>query len=226
MKSNLSPSIMCADSNELDSVIHLIEKMNIDYLHIDFMDGKFVPNKMFSAQSVNNFSQMINNTKRDIHIMAYEPSQYFRTMGIKKGDMVSVHYEACSDVTKTLLDIKKLGASACLAINPDTKVTVIKKYLYLIDAVLIMTVVPGFAGQALAPKSFERIKQAKKIINDSTYPDIKIEVDGNVSWVNSLKMKEAGADIFVAGSSSVFDKKNSVENNMLLFRQQLNDFMM
>lgn len=223
LKSNLSLSVMCADKNELEAVIDTVEKMNIEYLHLDFMDGKFVPNEVFSADTIKGFSQRIKNTRRDIHIMAFEPQQYFNAMDIHKGDMVSVHYEACSDVKATLDDIKNRGAYACLAINPKTDVCVIKRFLPFITAVLIMTVEPGFAGQPLAENSFERIRQARYIVNSSEYKDVKIEVDGNVSWKNSVKMKEAGADIFVAGSSSVFDNKNSVEKNITLFLNRLGE---
>ena len=158
----------------------------------------------------------MKNIRRDIHIMAFEPQKYFDNMEISAGDMVSVHYEACEDVHSVLAEIRSRGASPCLAISPDTPVGVVKDFMSEVEAFLLMTVYPGFAGQPLAPKSMERLAELKSIVSASG-KDIKIEVDGNVSWDHCVEMRENGADIFVAGSSSVYGQKYPLEEAVKVF---------
>ncbi len=218
MKNSISLSVMCADLMNLKSEISVFEEMNVEYLHIDFMDGKFVPNITFGTDMIREFKGSINKMRRDIHIMAFKPAQYFEKMKIGKGDMVSVHYEACDDVKSTLEEIRNLGASPCIAISPDTDVEVVLQYADLIDSVLVMTVYPGFAGQPLAPNSFERISKVREMLNENGKENIEIQVDGNVSWENAVKMKKSGANNFVAGSSSIFEKNGYIKNNITKFR--------
>ena len=205
MRGLLSPSVMCADLLHLADEIEKLDKLGVEYLHIDFMDNKFVPNITFDTNMVRNFKKPMKNIKRDIHIMAFEPQQYFDAMEIGEGDMVSVHFEACKDSHAVLKDIKSRGANPCIAISPDTPVETVNDYLDEVYAVLLMTVYPGFAGQPMAPKSMERLSKLRKIIDESG-KDIKIEVDGHVSWDHCGEMRKKGADIFVAGSSSVYGK--------------------
>ena len=205
MRGLLSPSVMCADLLHLADEIEKLDKLGVEYLHIDFMDNKFVPNITFDTNMVRSFKKPMKNIKRDIHIMAFEPQQYFDAMEIGEGDMVSVHFEACEDAHAVLKDIKDRGADPCIAISPDTPVETVKDYLDEVYAVLLMTVYPGFAGQPMAPKSMERLAELRKIVDESG-KDVKIEVDGHVSWDHCGEMREKGADIFVAGSSSVYGK--------------------
>ena len=143
--------------------------------------------------------------KRDIHIMAYAPQQYFERMDIGEGDIVSVHYEACDDLHDVLAEIRARGAKAFIAISPDTSVEVIYEYIAEIDGILVMTVYPGFAGQPIVEGSFEKIKAVRELI-DKSGRELILEVDGHVSWDLCGKMRENGADLFVAGSSSVYQK--------------------
>ncbi len=205
MRGMLSPSVMCADLLNLSDEIKKLDKLGVEYLHIDFMDNKFVPNITFDTNMVKSFKKPMKNIKRDIHIMAYKPEQFFDKMEIGEGDMVSVHYEACEDSHKVLETIKSKGAKPCLAISPDTPVETVKEYLSEVYAILLMTVYPGFAGQPMAPKSMERLSKLKDII-DASGKDVLIEVDGHVSWDHCGEMRQNGADIFVAGSSSVYGK--------------------
>lgn len=205
MRGMLSPSVMCADLLNLSDEIVKLDKLGVEFLHIDFMDNKFVPNITFDTNMIKSFKKPMKNIRRDIHIMAYEPEQYFDKMEIGKGDMVSVHYEACEDAGKVLEDIRLRGADACLAISPDTPVETVENYLDEVYAVLLMTVYPGFAGQPMAPKSMERLSRLKEIVKNSG-KDVLIEVDGHVSWDHCGEMRQKGADIFVAGSSSVYGK--------------------
>ncbi|MCH5304826.1 MAG: ribulose-phosphate 3-epimerase, partial [Ruminococcus sp.] len=200
MRGLLSPSVMCADLLHLADEIKKLDELGVEYLHIDFMDNKFVPNITFDTNIIKSFKKPMKNIKRDIHIMAFEPQQYFDKMEIGEGDMVSVHFEACENPHDVLADIKARDAKPCLAISPDTPVDTVLEFLDEVYAILLMTVYPGFAGQPMAPKSMERLEQLKDIIKKSG-KDVLIEVDGNVSWVHCGEMREKGADIFVAGSS-------------------------
>lgn len=216
MAGMLSPSVMCADLLHLSDEIEKLDSLGVEFLHIDFMDNKFVPNITFDTNMVKSLKKPMKNIRRDIHIMAFEPQQFFDAMDISKGDMVSVHYEACEDAHKVLDEIRARGASPCLAISPDTPVEVVKDFLCEVNAILLMTVYPGFAGQPLAPKSMERLTELKSIV-DSSGKNIKIEVDGNVSWDHCAEMREKGADIFVAGSSSVYGRKYPLEESVKMF---------
>ncbi|MEE1318047.1 MAG: ribulose-phosphate 3-epimerase, partial [Ruminococcus sp.] len=141
----------------------------------------------------------------DIHIMAYRPEQYFDRMDIGNDDIVAVHYEACENLHEVIADIRLRGANPFVVISPETKPDVLKDYLDEIDGILVMTVYPGFAGQPIVEGSFDKIKEVRKLIDESG-KNIVLEVDGHVSWDLCQKMRECGADLFVAGSSSVYSK--------------------
>lgn len=218
MKGLLSPSVMCADLLNLEKEVSTLDSLRVEYLHIDFMDNIFVPNITFDTNMIRSLKKVMKNIKRDIHIMAYNPEKFFDAMEISDGDLVSVHYEACVDVHKVLADIKSRGALPCLAISPDTPVEVVKDFIDEVYAVLLMTVYPGFAGQPMAPKSMERLSQLKELIT-SLNKDVKIEVDGHVSWDHCQEMRSRGADIFVAGSSSVYGKGLNIDEAVEKFYQ-------
>lgn len=205
MRGMLSPSLMCADVLNLQSEIEALDKLGVDYIHLDFMDGKFVPNITLDASLIKAVKSVLRNMKRDIHIMAFTPERYFDRMDIGENDIVAVHYEACNNLHEVLGEIRSRGASAFLAVSPDTKADVIKEYLDELDGVLVMTVYPGFAGQPIVEGSFEKLAEVRKIIDDSG-KNLMLEVDGHVSWDLCKRMRECGADIFVAGSSSVYSK--------------------
>ena len=205
MRGMLSPSLMCADMLNLQRELETLDSLSVDYVHLDFMDNKFVPNITLDASLIRAVKPVLKNMKRDIHIMAYTPQQYFERMDIGEGDIVSVHYEACDDLHDVLAEIRARGAKAFIAISPDTSVEVIYEYIAEIDGILVMTVYPGFAGQPIVEGSFEKIKAVRELIYKSGR-ELILEVDGHVSWDLCGKMRENGADLFVAGSSSVYQK--------------------
>lgn len=205
MKGMLSPSLMCADMLNLQSEITKLDSLGVEYIHLDFMDGKFVPNITLDASLIKSVKSVLKNMKRDIHIMAFEPQNYFDRMDIGTDDIVAVHFEACNDLNMVIDDIRKRGARPFVAISPDTSVDVLDEYLDKIDGVLVMTVYPGFAGQPIVDGSFEKIAKVRNVL-DNLGKDMLLEVDGHVSWDLCKKMRECGADIFVAGSSSVYSK--------------------
>lgn len=205
MRGMLSPSLMCADMLNLQRELETLDSLSVDYVHLDFMDNKFVPNITLDASLIRAVKPVLKNMKRDIHIMAYAPQQYFERMDIGEGDIVSVHYEACDDLHDVLAEIRARGAKAFIAISPDTSVEAIYEYIAEIDGILVMTVYPGFAGQPIVEGSFEKIKAVRELI-DKSGRELILEVDGHVSWDLCGKMRENGADLFVAGSSSVYQK--------------------
>ena len=205
MRGMLSPSLMCADVLNLEHELTVLDDLGVDYIHLDFMDNKFVPNITLDTGLIKAVKSVVKHMKRDIHIMAFEPQQYFDRMEIGEGDVVSVHYEACEDLPGVLNDIRARGASPFLAVSPDTKPSVLPEFFDLVDGVLVMTVYPGFAGRPIVEGSFEKLAEVRRLIDESG-KDLLLEVDGHVSWDYCRKMRECGADIFVAGSSSIYQK--------------------
>ena len=213
MKGMLSPSLMCADPLNLQADIEKLDALGVEYIHLDFMDNKFVPNLTLDTTLVKAVKGVLKNMKRDIQIMAFEPEQFFDRMEIGNGDIVSVHYEACDNLREVLSEIRSRGASPFVAISPDTKPEVITDYLDDIDGVVVMTVYPGFAGRPIVEGSFEKLSAVRKLIDDSGR-DIILEVDGHVSWDLCQKMRQCGADLFVAGSSSIYGKGLKLEDSV------------
>ena len=211
MSKKISPSLMCCDFLNLKNQLTVFEKNGIEYLHIDVMDGEFVPN---IALGVDFIKQLKQNCKipLDIHLMIENPDKKLDFIPFSNGDIVSVHVETTKHLQRVLTEIKKRGGKPFVAINPATPLTAIEEVLFDIDGVLLMTVNPGFAGQKLIPSTIEKIAKLKNLIKASG-TNIEIEVDGNVSFENAVKMSNAGADIFVAGTSSVFtgDMEKGIE---------------
>ena len=205
MKGMLSPSLMCADVLNLQSEITTLDELGVDYLHLDFMDNQFVPNITLDPDLIRKVKPVMKRMKRDIHIMAYKPEQYFDRMEIGENDIVSVHYEACDNLHEVISEIRSRGASPFIALSPDTQPEVLLDFLDEIDGVLVMTVYPGFAGRPIVEGSFEKIQAVRKLIDDSG-KNLLLEVDGHVSWDLCAEMRACGGDMFVAGSSSLYQE--------------------
>lgn len=200
MKKNiLSPSILAADCARLGEQVAETEQAGAEYLHIDVMDGMFVPSISFGMCVVSSLRK-VSGQIFDVHLMIQEPIRYIEDFARDGADIITVHLEACEDVTGTLDKIHALGLKAGLSIKPGTAVEEIRTYLDKIDMLLIMTVEPGFGGQKYLPQSTERIREAKKLISDSGY-NIDIEVDGGITKENISVVLEAGANVIVAGST-------------------------
>ena len=219
MAKKLSPSMMCCDFFNLRAQVKAFEDSGIELLHIDVMDGSFVPNFALGTDFV---KQLKKNTSipLDIHFMTEYPERHLDSFAIGEGDYVSVHYETTKHLQRVLQAIKSKGAKTLLAINPSTPVEVAIDVLDDIDGLLIMTVNPGFAGQKMVPHSIDKIKRARKFLADNGKAELEIEVDGNVSIPNAIMMSEAGADIFVLGTSAVFCGE-SIEDNVKKFRNEV-----
>lgn len=209
MKGKISPSIMCADFGNLERDIRVMEKLGVEYLHMDIMDGHFVPNFTMGPDMLNAIRRL-TDIPLDIHLMIEKPENYIDIFKPRPGDIVCVHQESTVHLQRVLSKIRDTGAKTGVAVNPATPLVMIKHVLSDVDMVLIMTVNPGYAGQKLVPATLEKIKELNDLRIKHNLP-IEIEVDGNVSFENARLMRLAGADIFVAGTSSMFDRNMGME---------------
>lgn len=219
MKKKIAPSLMCCDFFNLKEQIETFEKNDIELLHIDVMDGQFVPNIQLGTDLVKQIKGK-TNIPIDYHLMVERPEivlNYFDS--ISEGDYVSIHYESTYHVQRVLTQIKNKGAKALLALNPATPLCSIDHVLEDIDGVLIMSVNPGYAGQKLIPQCIKKIADLKEMLIKNGREDVEIEVDGNVSFENAKLMSDAGANIFVSGSSSIFKKGFSLDEGIAKLRE-------
>ncbi len=219
MKQKIAPSMMCADYRTLVPLLDTFARCGIEYLHIDVMDGVFVKNFTLGTDYCRRLRDM-TDIPLDIHLMITEPEWKIDWFVPKDGEYVSVHAEATAHLQRALAKIKDCGAKAMVALNPATPLSTLDYVLDDIDAVLLMTVNPGFAGQKLIPQTLQKIADCRRYLDERGYNQVEIEVDGNVSFVNAERMAAAGADIYVAGSSSVFCGEN-IEENIARLRQSI-----
>ena len=209
-KPSLSASIMCADVLNMKDALDEIKDAGIEYLHCDIMDNHFVPNLMMPMEFLNKL-RPATDLPFDFHIMAENPETVIEKLELKENDIISVHYESTVHLQTAITLIKEKGAKAAVAINPATPINVLDEILPQLDMVLIMSVNPGFAGQKIVESSFEKIRKMRKLLSERNLDNILIQVDGNCSFENVPKMYEAGADIFVVGTSSVFKKGQTIK---------------
>ena len=205
MVKKISPSLMCCDFFEMGKQLSAFEKEKIEYLHVDVTDGVFVPNYTLGTDFIKQVKKNCS-IPVDIHLMIENPDAKLDWFEIKQGDIVSIHAESTRHLQRALATVRAKGGRAFVAINPATPVCVIEEVLDDIDGVLVMTVNPGFAGQKLVPSTLKKIEKIRALLDGLGKTDIEIEVDGNVSLPNARLMSDAGANIFVGGTSSVFGK--------------------
>lgn len=194
----IAPSILNADFLHLQNQIELINKSEADWVHLDIMDGVYVPNISFGLPIVEAVKR-ISRKPLDVHLMIVEPEKYLEKFAEAGAYNITVHYETCTHLHSTIHQIRNLGVRAGVALNPHTDVSLLRPILGDIDMVLIMTVNPGFGGQQFIEFSYEKISQLR-ILADELHPDLLIQVDGGVSLENIGKLKESGVDVFVAGT--------------------------
>ena len=219
-KPMLSASIMCADALNFGKALDEIKDAGIQYIHCDIMDNHFVPNLMLPMELLNKLHEH-TDTPFDYHIMAENPISIIEKLSVKSGDIISVHYESTSHLQLAVSKIKEFGAKVAVAINPSTPISVLDEILPELDMVLLMTVNPGFAGQKIVPSAFDKIKRLRAYLNEKGFSNMLIETDGNCSFENVPKMYDAGADIFVVGTSSVFKKGLSIADGTRLLYEKL-----
>ena len=194
----IAPSVLAADFANLQRDIEMINNSEADWFHIDIMDGVFVPNISFGMPVLQAISKHAKKTI-DVHLMIVDPDRYISTFKKLGTDVLTVHYEACTHLHRTLQAIRAEGMQAGVALNPHTNVSLLEDVINDIDLVCIMSVNPGFGGQSFIENTYKKVKQLKEIIirnNAST----KIEIDGGVTNKNAKQLVDAGADVLVAGS--------------------------
>ncbi|MDR1496751.1 MAG: ribulose-phosphate 3-epimerase [Clostridiales Family XIII bacterium] len=215
-----APSMMCADISRVTETLDIFARGGVEWLHIDVMDGAFVPNMQIGVDYVRQL-RGLSDIPLDIHLMTYEPGDKVAWFDPRPGEYVSIHYEATPHPQRVLADIRSRGARPMLALNPATPLDSVEYLMDDIDAVLIMTVNPGYAGQKLIPSTIGKIAELRARLDDRGRTDIAIEVDGNVNALNARDMIAAGADILVLGSSAIFGGGADVGKALTDFRAEI-----
>ena len=205
----LSPSLLSADFTNLKSDIEILDKSGVKYLHLDVMDGMFVPNISFGPMIIKQL-RPLTNMVFDVHLMIEEPDRYVQSFKDAGADILTVHYEACKHLHRTISYIKSLGMKAGVSLNPATNIDVLDYVLEDLDLVLVMSVNPGFGGQSFIPSALDKIKNLKEKIKERNL-NVIVEVDGGVKTTNVKDVVEAGADLIVSGSDVFADKENRIK---------------
>jgi ribulose-phosphate 3-epimerase len=201
----VSPSLLAADFGNLEKEVLTVNQSQADWIHLDIMDGVFVPNISFGFPVIEAVKK-ISSKPLDVHLMIIDPDRYLGRFCDAGANILTVQYEACTHLHRTVSEIRKLGMKAGVALNPHTPVALIKNVLPYIDMVLIMTVNPGFGGQSFIMESYNKIMELRSIIDKSGYK-VMIEVDGGIDTKNAAALIEAGVNVLVAGNA-VFGSKD------------------
>jgi ribulose-phosphate 3-epimerase len=204
----IAPSILSADFNRLGKDIEMINKSEADYIHFDVMDGVFVPNISFGIPVIQHVNK-IAQKPLDVHLMIVDPDRFIAPFVKAGASIITVHYEACQHLHRTIQQIKSFGVKASVCLNPHTPVFLLEEVISDLDMVLLMSVNPGFGGQAFIENTYKKVKQLKALIEKSG-TNCLIEVDGGVNNETGKLLFEAGADVLVAGSF-IFNSENPSE---------------
>ena len=217
IKGFISASMMCSNLIDLKETLEIFKEEGVEYLHIDMMDGMFVPNFGLGVDYVRSLREL-TKIPLDLHLMIKDPEYKFQWIGIKETDIVSIHYESTFQVQRALDYLQPYGCKRFLAINPATPVYVLEEVLDYIDGINVLMVNPGFAGQKIVPSTIRKVEKVVELLAKEGRDNIVIEVDGNITPQHALTLGQMGATLFVCGSSSIF--KGSVDQ----YRQNIKSF--
>ena len=199
MKKNIAPSLLAADFFDLSSQLKLLKEGNIEILHLDVMDGIFVPSISFGMPVISSIRKSVNFFF-DVHMMVENPERYIKDFYNSGANGITIHFEACKHIDRCISQIKALGLRSGISLNPATPVSFLQNIIKEVDMILIMSVNPGFGGQKFIPYSLDKIRELSKL-RDEKNPKLLIQVDGGVGVDNIKALSDAGVDEFVAGSS-------------------------
>jgi len=215
---HLSPSILAADFTKLGEQIKKVENAGGDWLHVDVMDGLFVPSISFGMPVIESI-RPASNLFFDVHLMVQEPIRYIDEFKRVGANLITIHAEACEDIGATIAKIRENGCKAGISISPDTEVSVLEPWVKLVDLILLMSVHPGFGGQKFIPETMDKIRAARKLINEQN-PSCDLEVDGGIHLGNVKEVMEAGVNVVVAGTA-VF--RGNIKENVEAFFKQMKE---
>jgi ribulose-phosphate 3-epimerase len=214
----IGPSILSSDLLNLGEQIATVERAGVDFIHVDVMDGRFVPNITFGlpvAEAVRRSTRL----PMDVHLMIVEPERYVAGFVEAGADTVTIQVEACIHLHRTLIAIQELGATAGIALCPGTPLTTIAEIVPFIGNLLLMTVNPGFGGQTFIPAMLDKIVRARALL-DERNPSCRLEIDGGIKETNIRRIVEAGGDTLIAGSS-IFGGPNPIDANVKMLRSEV-----
>ena len=217
-KIQISPSILSADFSQLGNEIKRLEEGGADLIHVDVMDGHFVPNLTIGPPVIEALKKNCS-IKFDVHLMISPVHKYIKAYSDAGADIITIHPEATDDLPASIQKIKDLGKQVGLSLNPETKINVIKDYLNEIDLVLIMSVNPGFGGQKFMPEVLDKIRELKSIQKKQNI-DFDIEIDGGINFENSKIAIEAGANILVSGTTIFKSNNGDIKKNIELLKSK------
>lgn len=202
-KGKLSASMMCASLDKVFYYLAEFKRTELEFLHIDIMDGEFVPNFALGTDYVRSLRRL-TSIPFDFHFLTIEPLKKMAWFDIREGDQVAFHYECNDSIDECIAYVKRIGAKCFIAINPETNFRVLDPYLNDIDGILVMMVNPGFAGKRMLPNAIKKVQDLVDYLNAEHRDYLEIEVDGNITIEHAKELYEIGANIFVSGSSSLF----------------------